>query len=55
MEDARREHRVHAGALVAVARQQLLGRIQETYGITKDEAERQVRDFESGFEYERRS
>jgi uncharacterized protein YjbJ (UPF0337 family) len=25
----------------------LVGRIQETYGITKEEAERQVRDFEA--------
>jgi uncharacterized protein YjbJ (UPF0337 family) len=27
-------------------RQQLIGRIQERYGIAKDEAERQVSDFE---------
>lgn len=28
-------------------RDQLVGRIQERYGIEKDEAERQVKDFES--------
>lgn len=28
-------------------RDQLVGRIQERYGIEKDEAERQVRDFET--------
>lgn len=28
-------------------REQLLGRIQERYGIAKDEAERQVSEFES--------
>ena len=28
-------------------RDQLVGRIQERYGIGKDEAEKQVRDFES--------
>lgn len=27
-------------------REELLGRIQEAYGVGKDEAERQVRDFE---------
>lgn len=27
-------------------RDQLLGSIQKTYGITKDEAERQIKDFE---------
>lgn len=27
-------------------RQELVGRIQQRYGITKDEAERQVKDFE---------
>ncbi|MGD9942048.1 MAG: CsbD family protein [Burkholderiaceae bacterium] len=30
-------------------REQLAGKIQETYGIGKDEAERQIRDFESRF------
>lgn len=29
-------------------REYLVGKIQEKYGITKEEAERQVRDFESG-------
>jgi uncharacterized protein YjbJ (UPF0337 family) len=28
-------------------RDQLVGRIQEQYGITRDEADRQVRDWES--------
>lgn len=28
-------------------REELVGRVQERYGIAKDEAERQVRDFES--------
>ena len=28
-------------------RDQLVGRVQERYGIEKDEAERQVRDFEN--------
>lgn len=28
-------------------REELLGKIQKTYGIGKDEAERQIRDFES--------
>lgn len=28
-------------------RDQLVGRIQETYGISKDEAERQVKDWET--------
>ena len=30
-------------------RDQLVGRIQESYGITKDEAEKQVDKFGSGF------
>jgi uncharacterized protein YjbJ (UPF0337 family) len=29
-------------------RDQLVGKIQESYGITKDEAEKQVREWESG-------
>ena len=33
-------------AVVAGKRDQLVGRIQERYGIAKDEAERQVRDWE---------
>jgi uncharacterized protein YjbJ (UPF0337 family) len=32
---------------IAGKREQLVGRIQERYGIAKDEAERQVSDFES--------
>lgn len=34
--------------VIAGKRDQLVGRIQESYGISKDEAERQVRTFESG-------
>jgi uncharacterized protein YjbJ (UPF0337 family) len=33
--------------MVSGKRDQLLGRIQETYGIAKDEAERQVKDWEA--------
>ena len=32
---------------IAGKRDQLIGRIQESYGITKDNAEAQVREFES--------
>jgi uncharacterized protein YjbJ (UPF0337 family) len=32
--------------IVAGRRDQLVGRIQETYGVAKDEAERQVSDWE---------
>ena len=32
---------------IAGKRDQLVGRIQETYGIERDEAERQVTDWES--------
>jgi uncharacterized protein YjbJ (UPF0337 family) len=32
-------------------RDQLLGRIQERYGIERDEAERQIRDFEQRNSY----
>lgn len=32
--------------VIAGRRDQLLGRIQERHGIARDEAERQVRDFE---------
>jgi uncharacterized protein YjbJ (UPF0337 family) len=32
---------------MAGKRDQLVGKIQERYGITKDEAERQVNDWES--------
>jgi uncharacterized protein YjbJ (UPF0337 family) len=32
--------------VIAGKRQQLLGRIQERHGIAKEEAQRQVRDFE---------
>lgn len=31
---------------IAGQRDQLLGKVQETYGVSKDEAEAQVRDFE---------
>jgi uncharacterized protein YjbJ (UPF0337 family) len=30
-------------------REQLAGRLQETYGIAKDEAERQISEFEKSF------
>jgi uncharacterized protein YjbJ (UPF0337 family) len=33
-------------AVIAGKRDQLAGKIQETYGITKDEAEQQIKDFE---------
>jgi uncharacterized protein YjbJ (UPF0337 family) len=33
--------------VIAGKREQLLGRIQERHGIAKEEAHRQVRDFES--------
>jgi uncharacterized protein YjbJ (UPF0337 family) len=33
--------------VIAGKRDQLLGRIQEAYGCSRDEAERQVRDFET--------
>jgi uncharacterized protein YjbJ (UPF0337 family) len=36
--------------VIAGRREQLLGRIQEQYGITKDEAERQMREFEDRFD-----
>ncbi len=31
-------------------RDQLVGKLQERYGIAREEAERQVSDFESGYE-----
>jgi uncharacterized protein YjbJ (UPF0337 family) len=34
-------------AMIKGKRDQLVGKIQEQYGISKDEAERQVADFES--------
>ena len=37
--------------VIAGRREQLLGTIQETYGIAKDEAERQVRDFERAHDF----
>lgn len=36
--------------VIAGKRDQLIGRIQEAYGIGQDEAERQVREFESGYD-----
>lgn len=33
--------------MVSGKREQLLGKIQETYGIAKDEAERQVKEWEA--------
>jgi uncharacterized protein YjbJ (UPF0337 family) len=35
--------------VIAGKRDQLVGRIQAQYGISRDEAERQVRTFEDGF------
>jgi uncharacterized protein YjbJ (UPF0337 family) len=32
--------------VIAGKRDQLMGKIQESYGITKDEAEKQIKDFE---------
>ena len=34
--------------VIAGKRDQLIGRIQQQYGISKDEAERQVQTFETG-------
>jgi uncharacterized protein YjbJ (UPF0337 family) len=34
--------------IVEGQREQLVGRIQERYGIAKEEAERQVKDWEAG-------
>jgi len=33
--------------VIAGMRDQLAGKIQESYGITKDEAEKQIKDFEA--------
>ena len=33
--------------VIAGKREQLIGRVQERYGIAKDEAERQVKDWEA--------
>jgi uncharacterized protein YjbJ (UPF0337 family) len=38
--------------VIAGHREQLIGKIQESYGIAKDEAERQVKDWETTFEKE---
>lgn len=38
--------------VIAGHREQLVGKIQESYGIAKDEAERQVKDWEATFERE---
>ena len=35
--------------VIAGRRDQLVGKVQERYGIARDEAERQVRDFEHGY------
>jgi uncharacterized protein YjbJ (UPF0337 family) len=32
--------------VIAGKRDQLMGKIQESYGVTKDEAEKQIKDFE---------
>jgi len=36
--------------VISGRREQLAGKIQEAYGISKDEAERQIRDFETRFD-----
>jgi uncharacterized protein YjbJ (UPF0337 family) len=36
--------------VIAGKRDQFLGKLQEKYGITKDEAQRQLRDFETNCE-----
>ena len=36
--------------VIAGKREQLAGRVQETYGISKDEAEKQIRRFEDLYE-----
>ena len=33
---------------IAGKREQLAGKLQESYGITKDEAERQLKDWQAG-------
>ena len=33
--------------VIAGKRDQLAGRVQEAYGVSKDEAEKQIRDFET--------
>ena len=35
---------------IAGQRDQLIGRVQERYGISRDEADRQVRDWESNLD-----
>jgi uncharacterized protein YjbJ (UPF0337 family) len=41
--------------VIAGRRDQLAGKIQEIYGITRDEAEKQIREFEhSNFDHRRR-
>ena len=35
--------------VIAGKREQLMGRLQATYGLAKDEAERQVKEFEKSF------
>jgi len=37
--------------IIAGKRDQLIGRIQERYGIAKEEAERQVAEYESSYEH----
>jgi uncharacterized protein YjbJ (UPF0337 family) len=41
--------------VVAGKREQLLGKIQEKYGVARDEAERQVREWRVGLEHEAES
>jgi uncharacterized protein YjbJ (UPF0337 family) len=36
--------------VIAGKRDQLIGKIQERYGVARDEAERQVKEYESTYE-----
>lgn len=39
--------------IIAGRREQFLGKLQERYGITKEEAQRQIEDFQKTFELPR--
>ena len=38
--------------VIAGQREQLSGRIQQSYGLSKDEAERQLKDFEQRYRFD---
>jgi uncharacterized protein YjbJ (UPF0337 family) len=38
-------------SMIAGQRDQLVGKVQERYGIAREEAERQIADFEKSYEY----